>query len=198
MRPQTAQVLFWLGALFTFAMAVVGGWDIATVYRGSTWSEASETVWSFPQPLFLLWAFSVPLGVAVAFIGVLINRKQRGAILMGVGVFVISVFIGLLQAVPHVPMLFGVGGALILILFFSLLWFWMQTRSSLEGRAARAADFQLLGYISLINATWFSCGTMAARHQLAFVDRDPVTPIHIMIFLVIGWAFLALHHRLLR
>lgn len=198
MQPQTARILFWVGALFTFVMAGLASWNIASVYRVSNWDEVGESVWSPPGPLFLLWAVSVPLGVAVAYVGALIDGKRRGAILTGIAVLVVSVFIALLQRAPHFPSLFGVGGALIIILFFTLLWFWMQRRPSLEGKTARAADFQLLGYVSLINATWFSCGAMSAPHQLAFIDRDPVTPLHIMIFFLIGWAFLALHHRQLR
>ena len=197
-RPRVPQILFWIGALFTFVLAGVAGWDIANVYRLSTWDEASASIWFVPGPVFLLWAFSVPLGVAVAYMGVLLDGKRRGAILMAVALFVVSAFIVMLQRVPHFPPLFGIGGALIIILFFALLWFWMQRRPSLEGKEARAADFQLLGYISLINAAWFSCGALSAPHQLAFVDRDPATPLHIMVFFVVGWAFLALHHYQLR
>jgi len=41
---------------------------------------------------------------------------------------------------------------------------------------------------------WFICGIAGQPFLKAFEAEAPTTPIHVMIFLVLGWLFLFLSH----
>ncbi len=68
------------------------------------------------------------------------------------------------------PFLFGIGGTVILLSFFGILWFWAKKRKDKEGRAAKAANLSLMAK--------------------AFEGFNNSPPLHIMIFFVLGWVFL--------
>jgi cytochrome bd-type quinol oxidase subunit 2 len=98
------------------------------------------------------------------------------------------------MSLGHFPLLFGIGGSLILLLFLGSAWLWAKERAALEGSAAAAADLKLVGYIFLLIAVWFTCGALSWPFLKAFEGQEPSTPLHIMLFFVLGWLFLFLSH----
>ena len=99
---------------------------------------------------------------------------------------------------PYYPRLFGIGGGLILLSFFGILWFWARDRLTLRGKSTAPADFRLAGYVFLLMGTWFACGIGAAPFLEALEGRDPVNPIHIIGLLAMGWLSLFTSHYLAR
>jgi hypothetical protein len=49
----------------------------------------------------------------------------------------------------HIPAFFSIGGTLILAFFFGMLWLWAKERIALKGSSTAAADFRLVGYVSM-------------------------------------------------
>ena len=86
----------------------------------------------------------------------------------------------------HIPPLFGIGGTLILLFFIGILWLWAKERIALKGASTTAADLKLVSYVFMLIAAWFICGALAYPFLEAFEGEVPTSPIHIMIFLVLG------------
>ena len=84
------------------------------------------------------------------------------------------------------------GGGLILLLFFSLVWLWMKKYEGLDQPERIAGSLKLIGYLFWINASWYLCGDTAKLHLKAFEGSSVPSPTETMVFLVLGWFFVAL------
>ena len=58
----------------------------------------------------------------------------------------------------------------------------------------RITDLKLVGYVFMLIAAWFICGIASQPFLKAFEGEAPTTPLHVIIFLVLGWLFLFLSH----
>ncbi len=113
----------------------------------------------------------------------------------GIGILlavIIASFV--LPALGHFPPLFGIGGTLILLFFTGILWLWAKERMALKDSSTTAADLKLVGYVFMLIAAWFICGIAGVPFMKALEGEALGTPIHVMIFLVLGWLFLFLSH----
>jgi len=122
-------------------------------------------------------------------IGLLIyvQAKSSHIWLFGIGTFAVLLIdilekFGTLPSPVHWPPLYGIGGALILLSFFGILWFWARRYVTLEES------------VFLIMAMWYLCGALARPFQKAFEGSAPGSPVAIMVFLVLGWLFLFISH----
>lgn len=110
----------------------------------------------------------------------------------GIGTF-LAVIIGTVSGfLGHIRPLFGIGGTLILLFFFGILWLGAKERMALKGASTTAADLKLVGYVFMLIAAWFICGIASIPFLKALENEPPATPLHVMIFLVLGWLFLFL------
>jgi hypothetical protein len=75
-----------------------------------------------------------------------------------------------------------------------ILWLWAKERMALKDSSTTAADLKLVGYVFMLIAAWFICGIAGQPFMKALEGEAPGTPIHVMIFLVLGWLFLFLSH----
>jgi hypothetical protein len=138
---------------------------------------------SYPALCFMFWAYGVPIGLIVAAAGVLMMAGARpGRIAaFSAGVFVVYAAIVIANdPMPHVPPLFGIGGALILGFYFSILWMH-------AGDLARNLP-KLAGYTSLVTGLWFTCGMAARPYHDVFGAQQ--SPIDIMTYFVLGMGLL--------
>jgi hypothetical protein len=55
-----------------------------------------------------------------------------------------------------------------------------------------AGSLKLIGYLFWINASWYLCGDTAKLHLKAFEGTSVPSPTETMVFLVLGWFFVAL------
>ncbi len=94
----------------------------------------------------------------------------------------------------HFPPLFGVGGSLILLLFIGILWLWAKERIARRDSSTTAADLRLAGYVFLLMAAWFVCGIAGQPFLKSLEAEAPSSPMHVMIFMALGWLFLFLSH----
>jgi len=198
---KTGLVVFWIGAGLMGGMGLVASFWARAAYRNLTLAQVNETAWAIGGPLLGLWASAVPLGAILAGIGVLLYVRAKGSHiwLFGIGVFAVLLADILtkwriLPKPPHVPVLYGVAGGLILAFFLAILWFWAKRRATLDGPAKTAADLQLTGYVFLLIAMWYLCGDLSRPYHKALLELPLASPVSTIVYLVLGWLFLLLGH----
>lgn len=190
-QRKVALILFWAGLLIAVALAGVTGWELTRNLRTLTSEELSATIWSLDSPLFMLWAFSVPLGSVLACTGAFLYARTKPAFVWLTGIAVLSIVIVMkvVWSREYYSALFGIGGSLILVFFFAIVWSWMKRVVGFSSQEKIAGAFKLVGYLFWINATWFLCGETGMLHLRAFAGAPAPSPIEIMVFLALGWFF---------
>jgi hypothetical protein len=195
-KQKVGLVLFWIAVVWAIGWGVIGSVLVDSAFRNLTMDELNQTMWASEGTWFLVWGLlGVPVAAIVAIVGILLYSGAKGSTVLKYG---IGVFLGLFAAMTagylgHIPVLFGVGGTLILLFFIGILRFWAKERMALEGATA-AADLKLAGYVFMLIAAWFTCGIASQPFLKALEEQSPSTPIHVMILLVLGWFFLFLGH----
>jgi hypothetical protein len=190
-KQRLGQILFWIGLLIAVAFASIGTWSLMGNLRTLTADELDATAWAIGDPLFILWALAVALGSVLAGIGAFLYVKTKPAFtwLTPIGVLAAVIVMVMVWSRVYNTTLFGIGGILILISFFAVVWVWMKKHAGLDSAGKTAGSFKLIGYIFWINASWFLCGETSKMHLKAFEGQSPPSPIEIMVFLVLGWLF---------
>ena len=190
-RQKVALGLFWIGALVAIGFAAIIGRSLIYNLRTLTLDELSSTLWAEGGPMYILWALSVTLGSILAGIGAFLYVKANPlfAWLTGIGVFGAVIVMVMVWTRVYNTALFGIGGTIILISFFAIVWLWMKQYATLDRQEKVAGSYKLIGYIFWINASWFMCGETGKLHLKAFEGSAVPSPIEIMVFLVLGWLF---------
>ena len=195
-RKKIGLTLLGVGFLNVIIFSSLASVSLLDTLRTHSLEEVQNTIWAMDRPLFILWAFSVPLGALLgitgAFIYAGIQKIYIG--LTGIGFIAIVLPMTIFFTKYYSAPLFGIGGSIILIFFFLLVWLWMRDYEALQNQDKTAAVFQLIGYLFFITASWFLCGEFAPLRLKAFLDRNPPSPIEIMVYLVLGWLFFFLSH----
>jgi len=194
-KPLSTYITYWTGLLFAFAFASVGTWSLMKVLNTHLFAEVASTNWKLDGALFRIWAFAVPLGSLLAVVGALVYVKANRALIwtLGVGFPMIIVTTIMVFSTRYYPDgFYGVGGSLILFLFFSLVWLWMKKYAGQGPQERVAGSLKLVGYLFWINASWFLCGDTAKLHLRAFEGTSVPSPTETMVFLVLGWFFVVL------
>lgn len=195
LKSRPAFVPYWTGLLFAFAFASVGTWSLMKVLNTHSFAEIAGTAWNMEGALFRTWAFAVPLGSLLAVIGALLYVKANKVFIwtLGVGFPVIVVTTIMVYSTRYYPNgFYGVGGSLILLFFFSLVWLWMKKYAGQDQPERAAGSLKLVGYLFWINASWYLCGDTAKLHLKAFEGTSVPSPTETMVFLVLGWFFVTL------
>ena len=192
MKKQTLAIsLFWIGLIIAITFTLISTSSLMGTLRNLSMQEVAATIWNLDGPLFYLWAFALPLGSVLAGIAAFLYAKSKPvfAWLAGIGVLGAVLVMNLLWSRVYEPILFGIGGTIILICFFAIVWIWMKTYATKDRLAKITGSYKLIGYLFWINASWFLCGETGKLHLKAF-EADPMpSPIEIMVFLVLGWMF---------
>ena len=190
-RQKLALSLFWIGLLFAVAFAGIIGRSLYHNLRTLTMEELDATIWAEGGPMYILWALAVTLGSILAGIGAFVYVKTKPAFswLTGIGVLGAVIVMVMVWSRVYNSTLFGIGGIIILISFFSIVWVWMKKHAALDMQGKIAGSFKLIGYLFWINASWFLCGETAKMHLKAFEGSPAPSPIEIMVFLILGWLF---------
>ena len=193
-RRTVALSLFWIGLLFAVTVAGIGSRSLMQNLRTLTIEENNLTMWADGGPLWITWALSVTLGSLLAGIGAFTYVKTKAAFswLTPIGILGAVVAMVMVWSRFYNTTLFGIGGTIILVAFFAIVWVWMKKYAGLDMPAKVAGSFKLVGYLFWINTSWFLCGETAKLHLKAFEGGSPPVPIEIMVFLVLGWLFVLL------
>jgi len=201
MKQKTGIVIFLFGVLWSLAWGLIISISTTNAINTMTLEQLNESVWSPNGSLMMLWGIGgVPLGTVIAGIGLLLYTRAKGltTLFFTLGVLLAIIVAMASGSLEFYPFLFGIGGSIILLSFFGILWFWAKNRKDLEGPAAKAANLSLVAYVFFLNASWFTCGMAGQMVSKAFEGFDNSPPLHIMIFFVLGWVFLFSSHYQLR
>ncbi len=196
-KQKIGLVLFWIAVIWAILWGVIGSIFVDSAFRNLTMDELNKTMWASQGTWTMIWGlFGVPLAAIVAIIGILLYSDARGLTVLKYGIgILLAVFISMaLTSIGHIPLLFGIGGTLILLFFIGILWIWAKEHVALKGAPATAAVLKLVGYVFMLIAAWFICGIASIPFLKALENEPPATPLHVMIFLVLGWLFLFLGH----
>lgn len=187
--------IFIIGVLLMIVMGDIASWSLSPTFRNLSMEGVNKTIWAVPGFLFFFWAFSVPVGAILACVGMFMYGGVESSRIwsIGIAIFLVSFLTIFLPKGNHYPFLFGIGGSLILLSFFGIFWFWGKNRIGLKGPEKNVADFQLIGYVFLLTAMWFTCGALGRPYLKALEDVKS-SPIDIMIFFVLASLFLFLSH----
>ena len=193
-NQRIGQILFWTGLLVSGAFAGIIGQGLYRNLRTLTAEELDATIWALDKPIFLLWALSITLGSILAGIGAFVYVKTKAVFSWVTGVGVIGAVVATVIVWSRVynSTLFGVGGIIILLAFFAIVWTWMKRYAGLDIQEKIAGSYKLIGYLFWINASWFLCGDTAKLHLKVFEGSPAPTPFEIMVLLVLGWVFVML------
>ena len=202
MRNKTiGLILFWIAVAYMILIGLLASFPVRSAYRFSTFEEVGETIWASTSPLFGLWATAIPIGAILAGAGLLIYvRAKRSHIwLFGLGIFSVLLIdiLSRWEILPepgHSPLLFGIGGGLIVGFFLVILWYWAKKYTTLKDQERSAAEFQLTGYVFLIIAMWYLCGDLSRPFQRALSDQSLRSPVSTIVYFIFGWLFLLLSH----
>jgi len=190
-------VLFWTAVIWTIFWGVIVTIIRKPAISSLTLDELNQTIWAIYGPVGLMYGvLSNLLGVLVAGIGILMYSGAKGLTVLKFGVITLLGFILALgtMMLGRIPVLFGIGGTLILLAFFGILWFWAKERMDLKDSSTAATDLKLVGYVFMLMAAWWACQVTGVPYAKAAQELPQVSPIHLMIFLVLGWIFLFLSH----
>jgi len=196
-KQKVGQVLFWIAVIWAILWGVIGSVFVGSSFRNLTMDELNLTMWAPQGTWTMIWGlFGVPLAAIVVTIGILLYSDARGLTVLKYGIgMLLAVFIGMvLTSIGHIPLLFGIGGTLILLFFIGMLCLWAKEHKALKGAPPTAAVLKLVGYVFMLIAAWFVCGIASIPFLKALEGEAPSTPLHVMIFLVLGWFFLFLGH----
>jgi hypothetical protein len=196
-KQKAGLVIFWIGVISAIGWGAIGWLFVITAYRNLTMDELSQTMWAYMGFGNYLWGFGIPLGAVVAGIGALLYSGAKGSTVWKYGIGILLALIiaaGVLPTLGHFPPLFGIGGTLILLFFIGILWLWAKERMALKGSSTTAADLKLVGYVFMLIAAFFTCGAAGLPFWKAMEGQAPISPIHLIVLLVLGWLFLFLGH----
>jgi len=193
-RQNVALALFWAGLTVAAAIAGIIGRSFYHNLRTLTAGELANTIWAMGKPILIFWAFSITLGSLLAGVGAFFYVKTKPIFiwLAPPGVLLAVLVMNFFWNRIYNPTLFGIGGMIILVSFFGIVWIWMKKLAQLNQGEKAAGSYKLIGYLFWINASWFLCGESGKMHPKAFAGIPEHTPIEIMAFLVLGWLFFML------
>jgi hypothetical protein len=196
-KKKVGLVVFWMSVTWMIAWVFIRRGIFGPLLHSLTTEEINQTIWAFTEPLNRLYGLSVPLGAIVAGVGVLLYSDAKGSTVwkVGTGLFIMFVISLITLAFNlYAPLLFGVGGTLILPSFIRILWLWAKDRMALKGLSKTAADLKLPGYVFMLIAAWFLCGKAAEGFVKGLEGLPTMSMMNILILLAMGWVFLFLSH----
>lgn len=168
-RQKIGKILFWIGV---FNMMV---WLALTIIqspaqRVHTAEELSGTIHAIWGPLFWIRTMGGS-GPTFSLVGALLYTGKKGSYFWLLGLLPNFLNFGMYwQPSKHLPALFGIGGTVILISYFGILWLWTRIYAAYEGLARIGKQVQLLGYSVLVVTALFLCMVFGNPKQLALAD----------------------------
>lgn len=187
-------VVFWVALIWMIGWALFTAPMRLPLLRTLTLEEYNQTIWAHTGVLGTLFGISVPLGGIVAAIGAFIYAGvRRSAWTISIGVFVVFA-VAMMSMTLYIPLLFGIGGMMILLSFMGIVWLWARERKASSGRAATAADLRLVGYLLFLIAAWILCAITPQGFLKALEGLPTMTATSVMIPLALGWLFMFLSH----
>jgi hypothetical protein len=207
-RRKIGLILYWIGIIYMFVASWLIMWWVTPVWRNSPnpFVQFEGTLWAFEGPIFMFIAFSVPIGIILISIGLLLyGRSQRSRIWpYVVGFIVIALSMLFPSTLRYYPSVFGTLGGLIYLFFFAALWFWAKNRKTTTGKAGTAADLQLISYVFFLLTASLACSLLGNPYSGLYFPEKVLQykslpayycmGMKMALYFVLGWLFIFLSH----
>ena len=110
--------------------------------------------------------------MSLSLVGVLLYTGKKGSWFWPLGFLPnTTLVLGMhWQSSPYIPLLFGIGGTVIMLSFFGILWLWTRTYAACEGVARTGKQIQLLGYSILVATGILLCMHFGDPNQIALAQ----------------------------
>jgi MFS family permease len=200
-RKRLGLGLFWLGAAYIFGASWLAMWWVAPVWRNTPAEPFEGTIWAFGGPIFMAIALSVPVGLLLIVIGILLyaGAKPSRVTVFAIGATLVALSMLFVPTLGYYPVFFGLSGGLILLLFLAVLWYWARNRRALDAASRTSSDLQMASYVFFFVAASMLCTTLGNPFSgLYFPDkvlRVDALPWHysfgtkIVVYFVLGFLF---------
>jgi hypothetical protein len=169
-RQKVGIILFWIGVIGIILMQALT-WIQTPAQRVHTAEELSGTTHAIWGILF--WIRNMGgMGLTLSIMGVLLYTTEKGSYFWLLG-FLPGASLGvsmLWEPTRYLPVLFGIGGTVILLSYFGILWLWIRTYAAYEGVARTGRHIQLLGYSFLVSTGLMLCLYFGNPNVLALAD----------------------------
>jgi hypothetical protein len=193
-RQKIGQILFWLGVIGIIAMQALT-WFQSPMQRLHTAEELRGTVYAVWGALWWIRSLGAS-GLSLSLVGVLLSTGKKGSYFWLLG-FLPHVALGVgmyWEPSQYVPQLFGIGGAVILLSYFGILWLWTRTYADYEGVARTGRHIQLLGYSFLVVTGLLLCMVFGNPPVLAIADLPSASAESVNISLALSMLLLFVGH----
>jgi hypothetical protein len=169
-RQKIGIILFWIGVISVIVMQALTRFQ-NPMQRVHTAEELSGTVYAVDGALWWIRNLGV-MGLTLSIMGVLLYASEKGSYFWLLG-FLPGAALGvamLWEPSRYVPVLFGIGGTILLLSYFGILWLWTRTYAAYEGVARTGRHIQLLGYSFLVSTGLMLCMYFGNPNVLALAD----------------------------
>ena len=110
-----------LGGLIIFSFSWLAPWWTSPIWSSAPPEQFEGTNWAAFGPIFMIMSFGVPVGIILLTIGLLLYTASNRSSVWLVMLVVVLATLGILYppTTGYYPIVFGIGGGLILIFFFA-------------------------------------------------------------------------------
>jgi hypothetical protein len=186
---------------------VVDGWLVSWClvpdYRQLGHSFLSSNSFYSSETFFTFWALSVPLGSIITALGLgLYSRLEKMRFLVFIfGSLVLLAWLGFWSQSVLYPVLYGIGGGVILFSFCISIWSLAKIRLNNKNIAKNVLDLRAVGYIFFVISAWGMCGLLGIpsfglrpEQLMEFNSHHLLLTMgaKVLICFTLGWVFLAL------
>ena len=151
-----------IGIAYMFVDGWLVSWWFVPDFRQAGPAFISNDSFYSSEAFFIFWAVSVPLGSIITALGLaLFARLEKTRIFL----FVICALLFLAwlafwsQSILC-PVLYGIGGGIILISFCFAIWSLAKIRMNANGSEKTVLDIRAIAYIFFVIAAWGMCGLL--------------------------------------
>jgi hypothetical protein len=207
---KTSIILICLGLLFLLN-AIFGRYLVLPGYLagleagGNTLEGASQVASPWKIVRYLLWAYSFKLGIYFTILGAIAPTDMSSSRKWLIGI-VGFVYIGFAYMPLQEPssIVFGVAGGIMTLLMIYIFLRWANERVQLDECQKTVSDYRMVGYFFFGMATYTLCPLLGVKAfalspekmiQYGLQAEAASFAFHLLIELVLGWAFIAMSFR---
>lgn len=169
-------------------------WITSPIYKANTPEQLVGTVWDPAGFLFIFNGQFTFFGLGLTIIGILFYSTRKGSYfwLWGFVPFIAFLLLTVWQPSQAFAPLFGIGGGIVTLSYFGVLWAWINTHTAYEGDAKTAKHIQLIGYSFLYMTALFLCIYIGTPKHQGLANIPIVSGQSIVIAFSVGFALLAI------
>ena len=196
-------IIFIIGIAYMAIDGWLVSWWFVPDYKQVGPSFISNSSSYSSMSFFTFWALSIPLGSILTALGLALFTKleKMRFIIFIIGSLILLAFLGFWSQSILYPVLYGVGGGLILFSFCISIWFLSKVRINNKTISKNVLDFRAIAYIFFVITAWGLCGLLGipsfGLHPELLIEYGLQKTLltmgaKVLICFTFGWIFLAI------